>query len=76
MKGKTESEVAQSCPPLRDPMDRSLPGSSVHGILQESILEWGGWLDHISASPIHFDVGCLPDVQELLRGGNYSMSSY
>ena len=36
---KSESEVAQSCPTLCDPMDRSLPGSSVHGILQARILE-------------------------------------
>ena len=38
---KSESEVAQSCPTLCDPMDCSLPGSSVHGILQARILEWG-----------------------------------
>ena len=36
-----ESEVAQSCPTLSDPMDCSLPGSSVHGIFQARILEWG-----------------------------------
>ena len=36
-----ESEVAQSCPTLCDPMDCSLPGSSVHGILQARVLEWG-----------------------------------
>ena len=41
MKMKSESEVAQSCPTLRDPMDCSLPGSSVHGILQARVLEWG-----------------------------------
>ena len=35
------SEVAQSCPTLRDPMDCSLPGSSVHGIFQARVLEWG-----------------------------------
>ena len=40
MKVKSESEVAQSCPTLRDPMDCSLPGSSVHGILQARVLEW------------------------------------
>ena len=40
MKGKSESEVAQLCPTLRDPMDCSLPGSSVHGILQARVLEW------------------------------------
>ena len=41
MKVKRESEVAQSCPTLCDPMDCSLPGFSVHGILQERVLEWG-----------------------------------
>ena len=35
-----ESEVAQSCPTLCDPMDSSLPGSMVHGIFQARILEW------------------------------------
>ena len=40
MKVKSESEVAQSCPTLRDPMDCSLPGSSVHGISQARVLEW------------------------------------
>ena len=40
MKVKSESEVAQSCPTLSDPMDCSLPGSSVHGIFQERVLEW------------------------------------
>ena len=38
---KSESEVAQSCPTLHDPMDCSLPGSSVHGIFQARVLEWG-----------------------------------
>jgi len=41
MKMKSESEVAQSCPTLIDPMDCSLPGSSVHGIFQARVLEWG-----------------------------------
>ena len=40
-KAKSESEVAQSCPTLSDPMDCSLPGSSVHGIFQARVLEWG-----------------------------------
>ena len=40
-KVKSESEVAQSCPTLIDPMDCSLPGSSVHGIFQARVLEWG-----------------------------------
>ena len=41
MKVKMESEVAQSCLTLSDPMDCSLPGSSVHGIFQARVLEWG-----------------------------------
>ena len=41
MKVKSESEVAQWCPTPRDPMDCSLPGSSVHGIFQARVLEWG-----------------------------------
>ena len=41
VKVKSESEVAQSCPILRDPMDFSLPGSSIHGIFQAGVLEWG-----------------------------------
>ena len=41
MKVKGESEVAQSCLTLSDPMDCSLPGSSVHGIFQARVLEWG-----------------------------------
>ena len=43
MKVKSESEVAQSCPTLSDPMDCSLPGSSVHGIFQARVLEWGAF---------------------------------
>ena len=54
MKVKSESEVAQSCPTLSDPMDWSLPGSSVHGIFQAGALEWGAiafsdWSGHSSA---------------------------
>ena len=41
MRVKRESEVAQSCPTLCDPMDCSLPGSPVHGIFQARVLEWG-----------------------------------
>ena len=40
-KVKSESEVAQSCPTLSNPMDCSPPGSSVHGIFQARVLEWG-----------------------------------
>ena len=41
MKVKSESEVVQSCSTLSDPMDCSLPGSSIHGIFQARVLEWG-----------------------------------
>ena len=41
MKVKSESEVAQSCPTLSDLTDCSPPGSSVHGIFQARVLEWG-----------------------------------
>ena len=40
MKAKSEREVAQLCPTLSDPMDCSLPGSSIHGIFQARILDW------------------------------------
>ena len=48
MKVKSESEVAQSCLTLSDPMDCSLPGSSIHGIFWATVLEWGA----IAFSPI------------------------
>ena len=41
MKVKSESEVTQPCPTLSDPPDCSPPGSSVHGIFQTRVLEWG-----------------------------------
>ena len=41
VKVKSESEVAQLCPTLIEPMDCSLPGSSIHGIFQARVLEWG-----------------------------------
>jgi len=51
MKAKSESEVAQSCLTLTDPMDCSLPGSSIHGIFQARVLEWGA----IAFSDIHHE---------------------
>ena len=41
MKVKSQSEVTQLCPTLSDPMDCSLPDSSIHGIFQARVLEWG-----------------------------------
>ena len=51
MQVKSESEVAQSCPTRSDPMDCSVPGSSIHGIFQAGELEWGAiafssWVNH------------------------------
>ena len=61
MKMKSESEVTQSCPTLRDPMDCCSPGSSVHGIFQARVLEWGasafsGKDSHNSLKAIVFSV--------------------
>ena len=50
MKVKSESEVAQSYPTPRAPMDRSLSGSSVHGIFQTRVLEWGAIAFSIAAA--------------------------
>ena len=50
-KVKSESEVAQSCTTLSDPMDCSPPGSSVHGIFQARVLEWGAIA--FSVLPMH-----------------------
>ena len=57
MKVKSEREVAQSCPTLRDPMDCSLLGSSVHGIFQARVLEWGA-IALIWFNLIHFKLTC------------------
>ena len=58
-KVKSESEVAQLCPTLPDPMDCSPPGSSVPGILQARVLEWGA---------IAFSLGSTMEVQLFLAG--------
>ena len=51
MKVKSESEVAQSCPTLHNPMDCSLPGSSVHGIFPARALEWAAIAFRVYPSP-------------------------
>ena len=57
---KSESEAAQLCPTLRDAMDCSLPGSSVHGIFQARVLEWvaiaffAGFDSRLSQKPVAF----------------------
>ena len=54
MKVKSEREVAQSCPTLSDPMDCSLPGSSVHGILQARVLELGAIAFSVNLAKLRF----------------------
>ena len=55
MKVKSESEVAKSCPTLSDPMDCSPSGSSIHGIFQARVLEWGA---------IAFSDSCLKNTND------------
>ena len=51
MKVKSKSEVAQLCPTLRNPMDCSLPASSVHGIFQARVLEWDAIIRYAKLCP-------------------------
>ena len=60
MKVKSESEVAQLCPTLSDPMNCSLPGSSVQGIFQARVLEWGA----IAFSTLEIRSHFLDDIVE------------
>ena len=65
MKVKSESEVAESCPTLGNPMDCSPPGSSIHGIFQAIVLEWGAIaFSSIGASLVAQVVKNLPAMQE------------
>ena len=57
MKVKSESEVAQSCPTLSEPIDCSLPASSIHGIFQARVLEWGAIAFSVYAEYIMRNVG-------------------
>ena len=60
MKVKSESEVAQSCPTLSDPMDCSPPGSSIHGIFQARVLKWGAIA--FSITPTYIALSPLLDI--------------
>ena len=64
MKVKSESEVAQSCLTLSDPMDCSPPDSSVHGIFQARVLEWGA----IAFSGHKGGVICISEVIDISPG--------
>ena len=57
MKVKSESEVAQLCPTLSDLMDCSLPASSIHGIFQAVVLEWGAIA--FSVSSCYYDLNIV-----------------
>ena len=64
---KSESEVAQSCLTLSDPMDCSLPGSSIRGIFQARVLEWVA----IAFSSIHITIYKIDNKDLLCSTGNY-----
>ena len=64
MKVKSESEVAQSCLTPSNPMDCSLPGSSIHGIFQARVLEWGATAFSKVPQGDHFD---MKENLDLLR---------
>ena len=66
MKVKSESEVTQSCPTPSDPMDCSLPASSVHGICQARVLEWAAIA---FSTPMQIAVLRLVDNSITLWGG-------
>ena len=61
---KKESEDTQSCPTLCDPMDCSLPGSSVHGIFQAGVLEWASVVPQLVKNPpaMRVDLGSVPGL--------------
>ena len=73
MKVKSESEVTQSCPTLLNPMDCSLPGSSVHGIFQARVLEWGAIA--FSNTLSRFVITFLPKSKCLLISWLQSLST-
>ena len=75
MKVKSESEVAQWYQTLSDPMDCSLPGSSVHGIFQARVLEWG--VESIQKSHKHQDgfVTCRKQCNMQKADGGVSLDT-
>ena len=86
MKVKSESEIAQFCPTLSDPMDCSLPGSSVHGIFQARVLEWGatafsgGKVEAVTnflflGSEITVDGDCSHEIRRCLLLGRKAMQT-
>ena len=83
MNMKSESEVAHSCPTLRDPIDFSLPGSSVHGIFQARVLEWVAIRSCINLLTIDFCTIGYHSYQKKetflatkMDAGNFSISTH
>ena len=80
MKVKSESELTQSCPTLSDRMDCSLPGSSVHGIFQARVLEWGAIAFSIAKSELMARLILLKQrmesVQTIFAMGNIKEASW
>ena len=91
MKVKREREIAQFCPTLRDPMDCSPPGSSIHGIFQARVLEWGaiafsviwvctlqipGGSDGKESACNVGDLGWIPGLGRSLEGGHGNPLQY
>ena len=68
MKVKSKSEVAQSCPTLRDSIDCSLPGSSVHGIFQARVLEWGAIAFSDISIYLSIYLSQVPGPQMIVKG--------
>ena len=69
IKVKSESEVAQSCPTLSDPMDCSLPGSSIHVIFQARVLEWGAIV--FSNNTVQIDLKIFENSKSLKILGSF-----
>ena len=73
MKVKSESEVAQSCPTLLNPMDCSLPGSSIHGMFQARVLECGAFafsINYIAAKSLQSCLTLCDPIDGLLPGSS------
>ena len=66
MKVKSKSEVTQSCPTHSDPMDCSPPGSSVHGIFQARVLEWGAIANFLQNHTLNYNQGDLVKSSSLV----------
>ena len=74
---KKESEVTQSCLTLCDPMDYSLPGSSIHGIFQARVLEWASLVAQLVKNPpaMRVDLGSIPGLGRYPGEGKATHSS-